>query len=134
MAGCCVGGFLPDLESPRTDWTLACPSCSRVLAELGIDMGHIKTKLLAIVDPRSSVNMEVVQDGDLFGPLLICLALGFVLLLRGQVHFGERAGVLRRQGSSHGVRHGCSFARRTRRDSPDDPCATSTSAVCVRAR
>jgi len=67
-------------------------------------MSHIKTKLLAIVDPRSSVNMEVVQDGDLLGPLLICLALGFVLLLRGQVHFGEdanRARARRGPGNRH---------------------------------
>ncbi|KAA0167622.1 hypothetical protein FNF27_07288 [Cafeteria roenbergensis] len=60
-----------------------------LLQELGIDMSHIKQKLVAIVDPRSRVNMEAVQDGDLFGPILICLALGTTLLLRGQVHFGS---------------------------------------------
>lgn len=58
-------------------------------AELGIDLNNIRAKLIAVIDPRSKVNMHVVQDGDLFGPLSICLALGFVLLLRGQVHFGE---------------------------------------------
>ena len=76
-------------------------------------MSHIKQKLVAIVDPRSRVNMEAVQDGDLFGPILICLALGTTLLLRGQVHFGEPG------ASKGGVAAGGSAARACVDASPD---------------
>ena len=36
---------------------------------------------------------HILDDMDLAGPLLFCLALGFVLLLRGKVHFGYIYGV-----------------------------------------
>ncbi len=36
---------------------------------------------------------HILNDMDLTGPLLFCLALGFVLLLRGKLHFGYIYGV-----------------------------------------
>jgi len=36
---------------------------------------------------------HILNDMDLTGPLLFCLALGFVLLLRGKIHFGYIYGV-----------------------------------------
>jgi hypothetical protein len=36
---------------------------------------------------------EIIEDADFAGPLLFCLALGTLLLLKGKVHFGTIYGV-----------------------------------------
>nr|CAG8490611.1 13303_t:CDS:2 [Entrophospora candida] len=64
-----------------------------LLDELGINFDHIKTKSLAVLNPFKTVNKHIMDDADLFGPLLFCLIFGVSLLLTGKVHFGYIYGV-----------------------------------------
>eukprot|EP00817_Percolomonadidae_sp_ATCC50343_P003055 CAMPEP_0117427924 /NCGR_PEP_ID=MMETSP0758-20121206/7717_1 /TAXON_ID=63605 /ORGANISM="Percolomonas cosmopolitus, Strain AE-1 (ATCC 50343)" /LENGTH=242 /DNA_ID=CAMNT_0005213937 /DNA_START=133 /DNA_END=858 /DNA_ORIENTATION=- len=81
-----------------------------LLEELGINFSQIVSKSLLVLNPLQIKRLmkakegghyndeneekdELLNDGDLFGPLLFCLALGCVLLLKGQIHFGTIYGV-----------------------------------------
>lgn len=80
-----------------------------LLEELGINFQEIWAKSLFVLNPfRRKVNRgissqdyqqnggsvhDLLDDNDLAGPLIICLALGTVLLLTGKVHFGYIYGV-----------------------------------------
>eukprot|EP00299_Pterocystis_sp_00344_P012199 c5821_g1_i1.p1 GENE.c5821_g1_i1~~c5821_g1_i1.p1 ORF type:complete len:242 (+),score=41.05 c5821_g1_i1:65-727(+) len=65
-----------------------------LLEELGINFEHIIANTKSVLNPRRSVDREMLQDADLAGPFCICLALGFSLLLSGKVHgFGFIYGV-----------------------------------------
>ena len=59
-----------------------------LLEELGIDFGHIREKTLAVLNPWRRPSSHLVDDADLAGPLLYCLALGTALLASGRMHFG----------------------------------------------
>lgn len=64
-----------------------------LLQELGINFDHMWTKWLAVVMPWKELTAEVITDSDCACPLLLCLALGFGLLLTGKVHFGYIYGI-----------------------------------------
>jgi hypothetical protein len=66
-----------------------------LLEELGINPGHILNKSAAVLTPFSarSRDTHLMDDSDLAGPLVFCLILGMVLLLRGKMHFGAIYGV-----------------------------------------
>ncbi|KAJ3300844.1 hypothetical protein HK104_000038 [Borealophlyctis nickersoniae] len=64
-----------------------------LLEELGINFGHIKTKGITVLNPLRPVDKHIMDDTDLAGPLLFCLAFGGFLLLSGKVHFGYVYGV-----------------------------------------
>jgi len=51
------------------------------LAELGINLTHIRQKTLAVLNPMSRLDPEVIGDRDLAGPIMFCLLLGAILLL-----------------------------------------------------
>jgi hypothetical protein len=59
-----------------------------LLEELGINFDHIRAKTQAVLHPGRSIPAHMMDDADLAGPLVFCLALGFCLLLTGKVHFG----------------------------------------------
>eukprot|EP00741_Cyanophora_paradoxa_P002480 tig00000076_g2404.t1 len=59
-----------------------------LLEELGINPDLILRKTLALLKPSKSVDRTLTEDADMAGPLLLCLLLGFFLLLTGKVHFG----------------------------------------------
>ena len=67
-----------------------------LLEELGINLEHIKAKVLAVILPfqrvtGKTIHMDpsmIVEDADLAGPLLFALALGGELLMTGKLHFG----------------------------------------------
>ena len=61
-----------------------------LLEELGINFERITRKTKAVLNPTSSANMpgEILDDGDMAGPLVFCLILGAEMLLTGKVNFG----------------------------------------------
>eukprot|EP00802_Teleaulax_amphioxeia_P025749 Tamp_26661.p1 GENE.Tamp_26661~~Tamp_26661.p1 ORF type:complete len:198 (-),score=39.45 Tamp_26661:10-603(-) len=75
-----------------------------LLEELGIDFDKICQKTLSVMNPAKKVTREMmystcihtgqeVADSDMGGPLLVALALGAAMLLRGKVHFGYIYGI-----------------------------------------
>lgn len=66
-------GFASDVEPP-------------LLEELGINFSHIRQKVFSTLNPRRSIR-DIVDDADLAGPLIFCVALGVLLSLRGKLHF-----------------------------------------------
>ncbi|KAF9345455.1 hypothetical protein BGX26_003104 [Mortierella sp. AD094] len=64
-----------------------------LLEELGINFSHIKTKSFTVLNPLRPVDRNIMDDTDLAGPLLFCLAFGTFLLLSGKQHFGYVYGV-----------------------------------------
>lgn len=59
-----------------------------LMEELGINFDHITQKTLTVLNPLKEASQEVMQDTDLAGPLVFCLAFGGSLLLSGKVQFG----------------------------------------------
>lgn len=64
-----------------------------LMEELGINFEHIKQKTLGVLNPMQTPDVSVMQDTDLAGPLVFCLAFGGSLLLAGKVHFGYIYGI-----------------------------------------
>lgn len=59
-----------------------------LLEELGINFDHIWEKTLSVLNPFKITDSHIMDDTDLTGPLLFCLAFGGFLLLHGKVQFG----------------------------------------------
>jgi hypothetical protein len=51
-----------------------------LLAELGINFDHIWQKTLTVLNPMKSADGSIINETDLTGPILFCLALGATLL------------------------------------------------------
>ena len=65
-----------------------------ILEELGINFSHIYRKTLMVLAPRrSKLDQEVINDSDFAGPMIFCLVLATLLLLKGKVYFGYIYGV-----------------------------------------
>ncbi len=64
-----------------------------LLEELGINVGHIYQKTFAVLNPMKTIDRTVMEDADLWGPFLFCLAFGAFLLLSGKVSFSYIYGV-----------------------------------------
>jgi len=64
-----------------------------LLEELGINFDHIKQKTVAVLNPTKEPDIMVMQDTDLAGPLVFCIAFGASLLFAGKVHFGYVYGI-----------------------------------------
>lgn len=59
-----------------------------LLEELGINFGFILKKTSYVIVPRTNLDVNVLSDGDITGPLIFFLIFGWNLLLTGKVHFG----------------------------------------------
>uniref|UniRef100_A0A8C0XEY5 Protein YIPF n=1 Tax=Castor canadensis TaxID=51338 RepID=A0A8C0XEY5_CASCN len=64
-----------------------------LLAELGINFDHIWQKTLTVLNPMKSADGSIINETDLTGPILFCLALGATLLPAGKVQFGYMYGM-----------------------------------------
>jgi len=64
-----------------------------LLEELGINPSHIFQKTLAVLNPMRGTEQQILQDTDMAGPLVFCLALGGFLLLSGKVTFSYIYGI-----------------------------------------
>ncbi|NWJ00826.1 YIPF7 protein, partial [Crypturellus undulatus] len=88
-----------------------------LLEELGINFDHIWQKTLTVLNPMKPADGSIMNETDLTGPMVFCLALGATLLLAGKVHFGYVYGMsaigclamhaLLNLMSITGVSHGC---------------------------
>ncbi|NXL28932.1 YIPF7 protein, partial [Glaucidium brasilianum] len=88
-----------------------------LLEELGINFEHIWQKTLTVLNPMKPADGSIMNETDLTGPMIFCLALGATLLLAGKVHFGYVYGMsaigclaihaLLNLMSIPGVSHGC---------------------------
>uniref|UniRef100_A0A8C9AMP8 Protein YIPF n=1 Tax=Prolemur simus TaxID=1328070 RepID=A0A8C9AMP8_PROSS len=85
--------------------------------ELGINFDHIWQKTLTVLNPMKPADGSIMNETDLTGPVLFCVALGATLLLAGKVQFGCVYGMsalgclgvyaLLNLMSSSGVSYGC---------------------------
>ncbi|KAM4854148.1 protein YIPF7 [Thomomys bottae] len=88
-----------------------------LLEELGINFDHIWQKTLTVLNPMKPADGSIMNETDLTGPILFCIALGATLLLAGKVHFGYVYGMsaigclgisaLLNLMSSDGMSYGC---------------------------
>ncbi|XP_036890015.1 protein YIPF7 [Sturnira hondurensis] len=88
-----------------------------LLEELGINFDHIWQKTLTVLNPLKPADGSIMNETDLAGPILFCVALGATLLLAGKVQFGYLYGMsaigclgmyaLLNLMSSSGVTYGC---------------------------
>uniref|UniRef100_A0A8C5V7V8 Protein YIPF n=1 Tax=Microcebus murinus TaxID=30608 RepID=A0A8C5V7V8_MICMU len=85
--------------------------------ELGINFDHIWQKTLTVLNPMKPADGSIMNETDLTGPILFCIALAATLLLAGKVQFGYVYGMsavgclgvyaLLNLMSSSGVSYGC---------------------------
>ncbi|XP_071391607.1 protein YIPF7-like isoform X1 [Centroberyx affinis] len=64
-----------------------------LLEELGINFDHIWQKTLTVLDPFKPADGSIMNETDLTGPILFCIALGATLLMAGKAHFGYVYGI-----------------------------------------
>lgn len=65
-----------------------------LLEELGINFDHIFKKTKTVLNPFITPDLSILDDVDLAGPLVFCLAFAFSLLLLGKIHFGYVYGIV----------------------------------------
>ncbi|RVE57637.1 hypothetical protein OJAV_G00218210 [Oryzias javanicus] len=88
-----------------------------LLVELGVDFDHVWQKTLTVLNPFKPADGSIMNETDLTGPILFCIALGCTLMMAGKAHFGFVYGisatgcvgmfVLLSLMSSLPVSHGC---------------------------
>ncbi|KAM8913580.1 protein YIPF7-like isoform 1-T3 [Spinachia spinachia] len=64
-----------------------------LLEELGINYDHIWQKTLTVLNPFKPADCNIMNETDLTGPVLFCVALGFTLMMAGKAHFGYVYGI-----------------------------------------
>lgn len=65
-----------------------------LLEELGINFDHIFKKTKSVLNPFATPDPSILDDVDLAGPLVFCLAFACSLLLLGKIHFGYVYGIV----------------------------------------
>ncbi|KAI3368066.1 hypothetical protein L3Q82_026888 [Scortum barcoo] len=56
--------------------------------ELGINFNHIWQKTLTVLNPFKPADGSIMNETDLSGPILFCIALGVTLTMAGKAQFG----------------------------------------------
>ncbi|XP_060083713.1 protein YIPF5-like [Ylistrum balloti] len=64
-----------------------------LMEELGINFDHITQKTMAVLNPLKQTDSTIMQDTDLAGPFVFCLAFGGSLMLAGKLQFGYIYGI-----------------------------------------
>lgn len=59
-----------------------------LLEELGINLPAVFAKARLVANPFSRIDSTFADDADMTGPVVLCLLLGFLLLLQRKVQFG----------------------------------------------
>ncbi|XP_030628684.1 protein YIPF7 isoform X2 [Chanos chanos] len=101
-----VSHYAPQMDTPYTGQVFqpAAPSGSPaytdsfeeeppLLEELGINFDHIWQKTLTVLNPLKPADGSIMNETDLTGPILFCIALGATLLMAGKAHFGYVYGI-----------------------------------------
>lgn len=65
-----------------------------LLEELGINFDHIFKKTKSVLNPFTTPDSSILDDTDLAGPFVFCLAFASSLLLLGKIHFGYVYGIV----------------------------------------
>ncbi|CAF3675726.1 unnamed protein product [Rotaria socialis] len=65
-----------------------------LLEELGINFDHIFKKTKSVLNPFTTPDLSILDDVDLAGPLVFCLAFACSLLLLGKINFGYVYGIV----------------------------------------
>ncbi|XP_033499516.1 protein YIPF7-like isoform X1 [Epinephelus lanceolatus] len=82
--------FYQPVGSTGTDSLEEEPS---LLEELGINFDHIWQKTLTVLNPLKPADGSIMNETDLTGPILFCIALGITLMMAGKAHFGYVYGI-----------------------------------------
>lgn len=61
---------------------------NQIHIDIGINIEKVRSRLLLVIKLQQPVP-DMVSDPDLVGPFAIALALGFLLLFAGKIHFGD---------------------------------------------
>uniref|UniRef100_A0A3Q3XK64 Protein YIPF n=1 Tax=Mola mola TaxID=94237 RepID=A0A3Q3XK64_MOLML len=56
--------------------------------ELDINLDHIWQKALTVLNPFKPADGIIMNETDLTGPIIFCIALGVTLIMAGKAHFG----------------------------------------------
>ncbi|KAM9842029.1 protein YIPF7-like [Aulostomus maculatus] len=64
-----------------------------LLEELGINFDHIWQKTLTVLNPFKPADGSIMNETDLTGPILFCVALGVTLMMAGKAQFGYVYGI-----------------------------------------
>eukprot|EP00754_Rhynchopus_humris_P051767 Rhum_TRINITY_DN9724_c0_g1::Rhum_TRINITY_DN9724_c0_g1_i1::g.34909::m.34909/K20363/YIP1, YIPF5; protein transport protein YIP1 len=68
-----------------------------ILEELGINLEHIRSKALSVLNPFKIQDTEkckeYIEDDDLAGPVCFAVLLGVSMMLEGKMHFGHIYGM-----------------------------------------
>jgi len=56
-----------------------------LLDELGVNFSHIVSKTAAVLMPTRKINEDFLEDTDMAGPLVFCVAQAFILTLKLQI-------------------------------------------------
>ncbi|KZW01895.1 Yip1-domain-containing protein [Exidia glandulosa HHB12029] len=59
-----------------------------LLEELGINFPHIRSKTMTVLNPLRTVDEHIMDDADLYGPLMFYFLLGVFLFISGKPQFG----------------------------------------------
>ena len=65
-----------------------------LLEELGIHFDHIFKRTKLVLNPFTTLDSSILDEVDLAGPFVFCLAFAFSLLLLGKIHFGYVYGIV----------------------------------------
>ncbi|CAF3673939.1 unnamed protein product [Rotaria sp. Silwood1] len=83
-----------DYNPPSTNPTNPEDGEVPLLEELGINFDHIFKKTKSVLNPFATPDASILDDVDLAGPLVFCLAFACSLLLLGKIHFGYVYGIV----------------------------------------
>lgn len=64
-----------------------------LLEELGINFDHIWQKTLTVLNVFKPADGSIMNETDLTGPIVFCIALGVTLMMAGKSHFGYVYGI-----------------------------------------
>ncbi|GCC36689.1 hypothetical protein chiPu_0015187 [Chiloscyllium punctatum] len=80
-------------SSPQSVYGNSFEDEAPLLEELGINFDHIWQKTLTVLHPLKAADGTIMNETDLAGPMVFCLAFGATLLLVGKIQFGYVYGI-----------------------------------------
>ncbi len=93
FGGAGAGGGYMEISWKKAFGTGGLPGEPSLMEELGINISHICSKSLSVLNPLTDIQRDWVQETDLAGPLLISVLFPIVLLFSGKVHFNAIYGI-----------------------------------------
>uniref|UniRef100_A0A8C1SDL1 Protein YIPF n=2 Tax=Cyprinus carpio TaxID=7962 RepID=A0A8C1SDL1_CYPCA len=85
--------FQPTPASTQSMYSSSFEDEPPLLEELGINFDHIWQKTLTVLHPLKAADGSIMNETDLAGPMVFCLAFGATLLFTGKIQFGYVYGI-----------------------------------------